>query len=173
MNHLGTNTIYTERLILRRLEQKDSKSLFDNGCLGSTEEEAENIVEEMIKYYVDKDNFNWGIEYDKKIIGRIKVIEISSRDNYVQLAYDIGLQHRNKGLMTEAVRGVISFLFNDVGVHRIYGQCRTYNIASARVMQKAGMIHEGRLRKHFIELDGTYSDVDIYGIIREEYNNTL
>ncbi len=171
MNHQGTKTIQTERLTLRMLDLQDAKSLFEAGCLGSTEEEAEKIVLDMIKYYVDKTNYNWCIEYDGKAIGRVKVNEISPRDNYVQLGYEIGLPYRNKGLATEAVKGVIGFLFNDVGVHRIYGQCRVNNIASARVMQKAGMIHEGRLRKHYIENDGTYSVVDIYGIITEDLEN--
>jgi RimJ/RimL family protein N-acetyltransferase len=168
LNHKGTQTIETERLTLRSLELQDSKSLFENGCLGSTEEETENIVGNMIKYYVDKDNYNWGIEYNGEVIGRVKVIEISSRDSYVQLAYDIGESYRNKGLMTEAIKGIISFLFNDVGVHRIYGQCRTNNIASVKVMLKAGMIFEGRQRKHYIESDGTYCDVDIYAIIIDD-----
>lgn len=62
--------------------------------------------------------------------------EISSRDKFAQLGHDLGVSYRLKRFMIEAVRGVIEFLFLDIGVHRIYGQCRALNIASARVMQK-------------------------------------
>ena len=122
-----------------------------------------------MQYAQDQDNYHWGLEYNGQVVGRVKITEISPRDNYMQLAYDIGPSYRNLGLMTEAVRGVIDFLFREAGVHRIYGQCRAHNIASARVMLKVGMVHEGRQRKHYIESDGTYSDVDIYGILQEDF----
>jgi [ribosomal protein S5]-alanine N-acetyltransferase len=168
MDHKGTVKIETERLILRKIVLNDSVSLYRSGCLGEDLEDAANIVLEMIRYYGDDANYNWGIEYDKKVIGRIKVTEISPRDNYMQIGYDIGAAYRGRGIMSEALKAVISFLFDQIGVHRIYGQCRVNNAASARVMQKAGMICEGRQRKHFIEEDGSYSDVDIYGIIKED-----
>lgn len=169
MTHQGTQTITTQRLILRRLQTGDAQSLFECGSLGKTPEEAKKMVSAMAGYYKDADNYNWVLEFEGKAVGRIKVIEISPRDHYMQVAYDIGKAYRNRGLMTEALRGVINYLFSRVGVHRIYGQCRVHNIPSARVLQKAGMTHEGRLRKHFAEGDGSYSDVDIYGMIREEW----
>lgn len=168
MQHKGTQTIHTQRLVLRQLREQDAAALFENGSLGSTQQEARELVQNIIKYYKDADDYHWGIEYEGRMIGRIAVCEIAPRDRYMQLAYDIGPSYRNTGFMTEALRAIIAFLFRDVGVHRIYGQCRTHNIASARVMQKAGMIHEGRQRKHYIEADGSYSDVDIYGIISED-----
>lgn len=80
MNHQGTKKIQTERLTLRMLEIQDAESLFQMGCLGTTELEAENIVRDMMKYYIDKDNYNWGIEYNGMIIGRIKDLNISNTE---------------------------------------------------------------------------------------------
>lgn len=171
MEHKGTQTIQTERLILRAICIDDAKSLYELGCLGSSYDESLNIVKTMIKCNNDIMNYNWVICYEGNAIGRIKVNEISPRDNYMQIGYDIAKTFRNRGFMTEAVQSVIGFLFNQVMVHRIYGQCRVSNIPSIRVLQKAGMTFEGRQRKHFIENDGTYTDVDIYGILVEDYTD--
>jgi ribosomal-protein-alanine N-acetyltransferase len=172
MEHCGTQSIQTKRLMLRSLCIDDAKSLHALGCLESTYDKSLEIVQTMIKYNSDIMNYNWVISYEGKAIGRIKVNEISTRDNYMQISYDIGKTFRNKGFITEAVRSVIGFLFDHVKVHRIYGQCRVTNIASIRVLQKVGMTFEGRQRNHYIENDGTYTDVDIYGILTEENNNS-
>lgn len=168
MIHKGTETLTTNRLVLRKLELDDALSLYEIGSLGKSLDDAENIVRLMMEYNNDPLNYNWVIVYKDKAIGRIKVNEFSERDRYMQIAYDIGYSYRNKGLMTEAVKKVITFLLNDVGVHRVYGQCRKNNLASIKVLQKSGMTYEGCLRKHFLENNDIYVDVEIYGIIQED-----
>jgi len=100
MTHKGTVEIKTERVLLRRIVMDDAKTLFSYGDWGATLEETENMVEKLIEPYVNKDYYHWGIEYGGKIVGRIKVIEISGRDNFAELAYDTAPEYRNKGLMT-------------------------------------------------------------------------
>jgi RimJ/RimL family protein N-acetyltransferase len=47
--------------------------------------------------------------------------------------------------MTEALKGIIDWALGRSEVFRVWAVCDVDNLASARVMEKAGMKREGRL----------------------------
>jgi len=169
MNLIGTQPITTERLVLRKITMEDTQQLHEVDGIGNTLEEARSIVQMMVDSYDDR-TFHWAITHQNAVIGRIKINEFSTRDSYADVAYGIGSAYRSKGFMTEALQAVIRFLLQDVGVHRMYAQVRASNLPSIKVVQKAGMVLEGSMRQHFMEADGTYVDVNIYGILQEDFD---
>jgi RimJ/RimL family protein N-acetyltransferase len=62
---------------------------------------------------------------------------------------------------------VIRHGFTAFGLNRVFAQHMVRNPASGRVMQKLGMRHEGRLRRHVQKWD-VFEDVEIYGILHGE-----
>jgi RimJ/RimL family protein N-acetyltransferase len=64
------------------------------------------------------------------------------------LGYVLGRAHWGKGLTVEAVRFVVNKVLELEGVYRAYACCDVENIASARVMEKAGLEKEGTLRRY-------------------------
>jgi len=85
-----------------------------------------------------------------------------------EIGYWIGVPYWGRGYMTEAVRAVIGWAFESLRLHRVFAQHFTRNPASGRVMQKAGMTHEGSLRQHDKKWDA-YVDVEVYGILDSEW----
>jgi inorganic pyrophosphatase len=73
--------------------------------------------------------------------------------------------------MTEAVRELLRFAFEDNGVYRVSTGCMTENRASERVMQKCGMIREAE-RKDFIWHDGRMKDRVEYRLLKNEWLST-
>lgn len=165
MEALGTKELQTSRLILRQLQIKDAADLFIAGSLGENIEDATQLVQNMMRYNDDPRSFSWVLEYQGKAIGRIKAWEINPQNNYVQLGYDIGEAYRNKGLMTEAVRAVSIYLLKECECNRVYCMIRENNPASLRVCEKAGFLHEGTMRKHWVEPDKSYTNVYVYGLL--------
>lgn len=74
------------------------------------------------------------------------------------------------GIMTEALTGVIDFLFKEVGLNRIVAMHNVDNIASGKVMIKSNMKYEGTLREANIlrDKDGFY-DLAVYSILKYEW----
>jgi ribosomal-protein-alanine N-acetyltransferase len=70
--------------------------------------------------------------------------------------------------MTQAVGEVIRFGFRAMKLNRIQGRCEVENVASIRVMEKAGMRLEGVLREHEYS-EGRYLDIVMYSILRREW----
>lgn len=63
------------------------------------------------------------------------------------LGYVLGRAHWGQGLMTEAVRYVAAWTLAQPALFRVWAFCDAENPASARVMEKAGLVREGRLRR--------------------------
>ena len=173
MDHKGTVNIKTKRLLLRKLSIDDASSLFELGELGQTLQEAQEYMKAMVADYNDPKYYHWGIYLDGRIIGRVKVNELSDRDHFAQLGYGIALSYRNKGYMTEAVSAVAEFLLSETCIHRIYVEIRANNRASRRVAEKVGMKLEGCLRSHFLDNANEYADVYVYGLLLSDIRKKI
>jgi [ribosomal protein S5]-alanine N-acetyltransferase len=68
--------------------------------------------------------------------------------------------------MTETVKKVTEFAFNEFGLVRITAHVFTFNIGSAKVLEKAGYSLEGILRKHY-KKDGRIFDGKLYAKIAD------
>ena len=172
MKSIGTTTLYTDRLCLRKLRKSDAAELFYAGILGDTLAEAEETVDNMIRYNDVPLNFHWVIEYEGQAVGRVKAWEVSVRDSYAQLGYDIGQAYRSLGLMTEAVRAVVRYLLTDAAFNRVYCVVRKNNIPSIRVCEKVVMTNEGIMRKHFADGE-SFVDALVFGILASDTESNI
>ena len=87
-----------------------------------------------------------------------------------ELGYVLAREYWGRGLMPEAVRGMLRFCFGRMDLNRVEARCIAENTASARVMEKAGMTYEGTLREREY-VKGAYRDMKIYSILRREYRS--
>jgi [ribosomal protein S5]-alanine N-acetyltransferase len=74
-----------------------------------------------------------------------------------QLGYWLGEEFWGRGIMTEAVSEFVNYCFKKFPLHRIHAEAYANNLASARVLEKAGFVLEGRLRKNVVK-DGKVLD---------------
>ncbi len=109
------------------------------------------------------------IKSDGILIGAIG-IHLSKSNHLGEVGYWIGVPYWGKGYCTEAAQALVRYGFRTLGLNRIQARHLTRNPASGRVMQKLGMQHEGTLRQAIFRWD-SYEDVEIYAILREEFNH--
>ncbi|MCP3033624.1 GNAT family N-acetyltransferase, partial [Halobacillus sp. A1] len=77
----------------------------------------------------------------------------------------------NKGYATEASKIVIDFGFKEQKLNRIWAPVMSKNKASGKVMQKVGLQYEGTLKQDILRWD-EYVDVDVFGLLKEDYLDT-
>jgi ribosomal-protein-alanine N-acetyltransferase len=106
---------------------------------------------------------------EKALIGAIG-LEINQLHERAELGYWIGKPYWNNGYCTEAAREVVRFGLDEYKMLRIHAAHFSSNGASGRVMEKIGMKHEGKLRRH-IKKWGKFEDLDVYGILNEEHEH--
>lgn len=87
-----------------------------------------------------------------------------------ELGYWLGVDYWGKGYATEASRELLRYGFSDLKLHRIYASHFQGNSASANILKKLGMRHEGRQRQH-IRKYGKFLDSELYGLLRQEWEH--
>ena len=161
MNHRGTGTIETERLILRRFSMDDAEAMYRNWASDPevtkyltwpTHESVDvtkEVLEEWISSYALKNFYQWAIilkEHGSDPIGGISAVKMNDDIGMVHIGYCIGRDWWHKGIMTESLNAVIDFFFDEVGANRIESRHDPDNPHSGMVMKKCGMKYEGTMR---------------------------
>lgn len=184
MEFLGTKTLETERLILRKIKIEDVPIAFSNWCnsdivakyvLWKKHEDISttfNLYKNWIKEYEDSKTFRWIVELKENhdLIGTIDVPSKKFMDyDTVEIGYCYSEKYWNKGYATEALKRVIDYLFKECKVNTIYAAHMHNNPASGKVMQKSLMIYEGKLRSRVIDKENIRNDLLYYSITKDEY----
>jgi len=143
---------------------------FNNPEYGGEYEPLEQItMKELEKWYENpRPNEEWFIveKKDRCKIGHI--FHIASGRGF-EVGYRLLPHERNKGYCTEAVRMFVDFLFLSKNTVRIQAKANPRNVASQRVLEKAGFRKEGLIRKDVFHR-GQCQDGVLYSILREEWN---
>lgn len=100
-------------------------------------------------------------------IGMIGLMLDNKKYNRGEVWYKILPTQWNRGYATEALNKIIVFGFETLHLHRIQAGCAVENIGSIRVLEKVGMIREGRGRK-VIPLKSGWSDSFEYSILETD-----
>lgn len=123
----------------------------------------ENAQEPRSLYYfvlVDK-------ELDQ-VIGDMR-FKIEHHDaGIAEFGYGLNPAMHGKGYMTEALREILRFGFEDMQMNRIHAVTYPENIGSIKVMEKCGMTHEGTLRQNEY-VRGRLFDEMYFAILKDEY----
>lgn len=72
------------------------------------------------------------------------------------------------GYATEAAHALLQWAFGTLDLNRVQAETDTRNVASARVLEKIGFVHEGTLREDCV-VNGEVSDSWVFGLIRREW----
>jgi len=113
------------------------------------------------------DLFFWFIQCEDKLVGNITLRNINRRMLTAEIGYGIALEARGKGFATAAVRLVTRRAFTETPLRKLIAYVHEENVASRRVLEKAGYTAEGLLREHYL-IDGLPVNEVIYGILRTE-----
>ena len=106
---------------------------------------------------------------DDRPVGRADVFEVDRLNGSAGFGLAIGEQsERGRGLGTDAVNAILDFCFGQLRLERVWLVTDSVNDRAQHVYEKAGMVHEGRLRKAFYQ-DGAYQDDIRMAILREEW----
>ena len=106
---------------------------------------------------------------DNEYMGNIG-FALNKEDKVVSnIGYWLGKKYAGNGYMTQAVKIMLDFCFNELKVRKIEAYVFEGNIASQKVLENNGFIKEGLRRKKHMLRDGEILDDMCYGLLKEEY----
>ncbi|MCK4299633.1 MAG: GNAT family N-acetyltransferase [Planctomycetes bacterium] len=177
----GPVELVGERLILREVREDDWGAVHRYAsdpevCRfmawgPNTVEETKAHVQRSLRASKDRPRLSFTLALTLReggdVIGCCSLVVSSAEHREGHIGYSLIQQYWGQGYATEAGRLLVKFGFQRLGLHRIFATCDPENRASARVLEKAGMQLEGRMRSHrFVK--GRWRDSLLYAILEEE-----
>lgn len=177
--------IASDQFDLRTLVEADAASLArlltDNKYYWSTYEplhrpdfytvEAQRRkIAESLMFLAEKREFSFGIfaKGTNQLIGHISLYAVKRLPySSAFVGYSMDERFAGRGIATAATKAIVQFAFNQVGVHRVEAYVAPKNEASIRVLEKAGFVREGLLRR-LLYINGEWVDHYMYAILKED-----
>ena len=171
--------LHTPRLILRRYRPEDWEPIHRYAAIAdfaqydvwgpNSEADTKRFVAECIAKLSENPvlRYELAIELneDRTVIGGCSLKRSANDSRPAGLGFAVNPEFQHRGYATEAARALIRFGFEDLGLTVVYAQCDTRNIASRRVMEKAGMRLVTVLERHQV-VKGVMTDSYRYEIHR-------
>lgn len=133
-----------------------------------TEADARQYLSDVQRHTVERDHRqSWAIrDASEELIGAIGFMHLRP-GHRAEIGYWLAQPFWGRGIATRAVAELCAFGFAEHGLLRVYAHVFEMNPASARVLEKAGFVLEGRRPKHVFR-DGVAFDDLLYGRLRPE-----
>jgi len=171
----------TDRLVLRCFQVADATDLFHYLSKPETYRyepgspismtDAEFLCEER----AETDSFvAVGLKESNRLIGHLSFHQAEpAYVNTYELGFIFNPAYQCKGYCTEAASALVRAAFATGQVHRIEARCDVLNLASQRVLEKAGFKREGMMRKQIYFRTGEdgqplWVDAYLYAMLAED-----
>lgn len=170
----------TKRLKIRPFKQADINDLFE---IYSNEETCQYLLHEpwtdnnknnefqkISEYKLTTETaISLAYELDNKVVGDISIWYTGMKET-VEVGFAFNSNFAGKGYATEALRGVIEYLFAVEKVHRIQANLDCRNNPSSHLCARVGMRQEAHFIKDFWN-KGEWTDSYVYGMLKSDFNN--
>jgi RimJ/RimL family protein N-acetyltransferase len=107
------------------------------------------------------------VELDGQVIGDV-VTRLDETGGVAEVGFTLARAHHGRGYATEAALALVEDLVERLGVVRVYGELDPPNLASRRVLENIGLVHEATTRKSFL-WRGEWTDNMTYAATAEEW----
>ena len=173
MRHAGTQPLETDRLLLRRLLPEDAEMMYANWASDpevtrflrwephKSPAKTRELLAAWALLYPNPDYYQWAVveKNSGQVIGSIGIFnaalgapeqkagwpELDTSDGVWEAGYCLGRHWWGKGCATEALKAVADYWFSNTDSNWLCCCYAKENLASGRVMQKAGFVyhHDG------------------------------
>ncbi|MBQ8311317.1 MAG: GNAT family N-acetyltransferase [Clostridia bacterium] len=171
----------TERLTLRKMLVADTSDMYEYASrqdvtkfLTWQPHPDRDYTREYLQYLGGRYSagmfYDWAVVYepDCKMIGTCGFTSFNCSSDSAEVGYVLNPEYWGRGIAVEALGRILTFGFEDLGLHRIEARFIDGNDRSRRVMEKAGMTFEGVLREGML-VKGNYVNVGICSVLESEW----
>jgi ribosomal-protein-alanine N-acetyltransferase len=167
----------TDRLVLRQITAADANEIFE---MRSDENVMKYIcrprpkdVDEVFPFIetirgriAANEGIGWAITLkdEDKVIGHISLHVIIKEHYRAEVGYMLSPAHQRKGITAEALKAVLDYGFNTLGLHSIMAIASPHNTASRTLLEKTGFTQEAHFKEDFF-WKGKFLDSVVYSLL--------
>lgn len=177
-------TLSTTRLILRQVRLTDAADVLIfrgdpyvqhfNGPVFESVGEAEDLIRELHQEFVAERGLGWAVSLKQsgRVIGLFSFHGWNRYHRRADVGYDMARDCWGQGYASEALGTMLGFGFARMDLNRVEAQTIADNHESVRLLKRLGFQREGTRRSYSWGDDSTFHAGAIYGLLRDEFNDT-
>ncbi|MGZ5285925.1 MAG: GNAT family N-acetyltransferase [Flavisolibacter sp.] len=129
-------------------------------------EEAEELIGKINENVQKGEGISWAIvpKDGEEMIGFAGLWRIDKAHHRAEVGYTLMPEYWNKGLMSEVMRAMIDYGFQQMKIHSIEANINPLNQASKRLLEKHGFVQEAYFRENFY-YNGKFLDSAIFSLL--------
>ena len=168
----------TERLLLRALILADAPGIrimrsneeamkYINRPLTLTIEDAEKWIGVILESLAKNEGITWCMslkEAPAEPVGTIGLWQLDKENYRAEIGYMLAPPLQGKGIMYEAIKKVVDYGFRQMKLHSVEGKIDPRNIASGKLLEKAGFVQEAYFKENYY-MQGGFTDTAVYSIL--------
>ncbi|GAA3858209.1 GNAT family protein [Saccharothrix violaceirubra] len=170
----------TDRLVVRHFTPEDAAAFaawrsdpevarYQSWDAPYPEAKAVEFVRELLASDPDAPGwYQYAVEADGLVVGDVGVC-LHENGMQAEIGYSVARAHQRRGYATEAVHGVLGFLFEERGLHRVSAECDAHNTPSAKLLTRLGFRLEGR-RPENTWTKGAWRDDLLFGLLARDWH---
>jgi len=180
----GFDQLSSPRLTIRRFRASDAEALAAyradpevaryQAWESASLEEAHAFIESLATRHPGQPGwfqFAFGLEPSGQLIGDCGLRRARGEPGQAELGFTLARAHQGQGYAAEAVSRVLTYAFETLLLHRVFGVTDERNRASQRLLERLGFRREGR----FIEASwfkGAWATELSYAVLRTEWRRS-
>lgn len=183
MANFSDLTLHTDRLVLRPLTLADADvdalfamrsdplvQRYGSHAPWTDRQTAVPYIERDMREHAEGSGVQLGIERreDGAVIGSCTLFHLDAQSRHAECGYVLLPSAWGKGYASEAMTALLDWGVDALDLHRVEADIDPRNVASARVLERLGFVHEGHLRERWI-VAGEISDSWLYGLLAREW----
>ncbi|MEK4026372.1 MULTISPECIES: GNAT family N-acetyltransferase [Sporosarcina] len=175
----------TDQISLKLLGQRDANELYDlvDDSRGNLRqwlpwvdsmiepEQYGPIISAWLEQFAAEDGFQAGILFNGNLAGMAGFHSVNQANKQTSIGYWLAEPYQGNGIMTEVVRSLLDYAFDEYVLHRVEIRCGTGNEKSRAIPERLGFIEEGVLRDAEFLYDH-YHDIIVYSMLNEDWKKS-
>jgi [ribosomal protein S5]-alanine N-acetyltransferase len=133
-------------------------------------EEAAKMIDSFKNNFLSNRSIRWGIilKGKQEFIGTLGLNNLNLANKRAEIGYEIHPNYWRNGFTSEAVKEVLRYSFQELGLYRIGAVVYPENIASSSLLKKLGFKEEGLLRGYIYQKNRS-NDALVFSLLRTEW----
>ena len=129
------------------------------------EEDTANFVNHVLQ----TEDKQFTIYYQEKFVGLVGFKDTDKLNKKLEIGYWLSQYAQGKGIMQQSVFALLQLAFDEMDMNRIQIKVAVENNKSRRIPERLGFLEEGIERDGELLVDGIFTDIVIYGLLKREF----
>lgn len=176
-----------ESLLLKQIEISDAEDIFETidnqrtylrkwlPFIDFTKNisDEERFINSIYSVPIENREFVFVIHYNNQFAGLIGFKSTDRINRKTEIGYWLSESYQKKGIITESVKALIDFAFNELELNRIQIKCAVGNVPSINIPKRLKFQFEGIERDGELSSDGKFIDIEVYSLLKRNYQDQI